>query len=87
MTEYHRAPEPPTVAVAYDDEGNEHARCYAWEAGQNYALHEGLRVVAVADDGGMTKANAQALYDAERDRYRDCYGVTTEPAPIQSPLF
>ena len=48
-------------------------RCYTWETGQVYA-NEGYRVVAVADDRHVTKAEAQALYDNERRNAIDCFG-------------
>lgn len=78
---YVSTPEPPTVAVVLSPEGEIIDRCYTWEAGQNYALHEGLRVIAVADDGGMTIDFAQQLYDAELARHDDCFGaVVHHPA-------
>ena len=63
------------VAVVYDADGNVYDRCYTWEAGQSYALHEGRRVEAVADDRGMTVEDAQRLYDAELAAHVDCWGV------------
>lgn len=66
--------EPPTVALIFDDDGSVD-RAYTWETGQSYAL-QGYRVVAVADAGHLTAAEAQDLYDAERARYRDCFGIT-----------
>lgn len=65
------------VAVVLNDDDSIYDHTFNWESGQNYALSQGYRVVAIADDGHMTKDNAQALYDAERDRYRDCYGIDT----------
>lgn len=62
------------VAVVYADDGTVYDHCFNWESGQNYALSNGLRVVAVADDGNMTVAAAQALYNAEKERYDDCFG-------------
>ncbi len=82
MSAYTRSPEPPVVAVVYDDDGAVYDRCFAWEAGQNYALHEGRRVEAVADDGAMTAEAAQRLYDADRAAHADCWGVApAEPTP------
>lgn len=69
------APEPPTVAVVYNADGTVYDRCYTWQAGQNYAMHEGRRVVAVADDAGVTIEEAQCLYDAELAAHVDCWGA------------
>ena len=62
------------VAIVYDESDHEIDRCYTWESGQNYALSQGFRVIAVADDGSTTIESAQQLYDAERARHLDCYG-------------
>lgn len=62
----------PTVAIALDDSGRYLDRCFTWGTGQTLA-QEGLRVVATADDGHMTLAEAQRLYDWERDCYNDCF--------------
>lgn len=62
------------VAVVFDDDGVVIEHCFTWQTGQNFALSEGKRVLAVADDGFMVVANAQKLYDADRDRYNDCFG-------------
>lgn len=46
-----------------------------WETAQNYVLHEGMTAYAVADESGYwTAERQQALYDAERARYLDCWG-------------
>ena len=74
MSAYVRADEAPVVAVVYDADGGVYDRCYTWEAGQSYALHEGRRVEAVADDHGMTVVDAQRLYDAELAAHVDCWG-------------
>ena len=63
------------VAIVYNHDGSVFDRCYTWEAGQNYALHEGRRVKAVADDAGVTIEEAQKLYDAELARHLDCWGA------------
>ena len=68
------SPDPSTVALVLDDEGAVYDEAYCWEAAQNYALHEGREVIAVADDGFMSKEQIQALCDAERARYLDCFG-------------
>ena len=61
------------VAHVYDDDDNLHDRCFTWETGQAYA-NAGYRVVAMADDGPMTVADAQRLYDYEREIAADCFG-------------
>lgn len=63
------------VAVVYNEDGTVYDHCFTWETGQNYALSNGYRVEAVADDGTMTIKRQQDLYDAERERYRDCFGI------------
>lgn len=83
MTDFTPTPEPPTVALVYDNDGDLYDRCYGWEAAQSYALHEGLRVIAVTGDAHLSKAECQDLYDDERERYRNCWGITDEPAPIK----
>ena len=65
----------PVVAIVYNEDGTVYDECWSWETGQTYALSAGYRVVAVADDGDMTVDRAQNLYDGERARYRDCYGL------------
>ena len=62
------------VAVVYNADGTVYDRCYTWEAGQSYALHEGRRVEAVADDRDMSAEDAQRLYDAELAAHVDCWG-------------
>jgi hypothetical protein len=66
--------ERPFVAEILNDDGTIHDHAWTWETGQSFALG-GWRVRAIADDGHMTIDEAQALYDAERARYRDCYGI------------
>ena len=65
------------VAIVYDDDGKVYDHCFTWESGQSYALSQGMIVEAIADDGYMTIDRAQSLYDAERDRYRDCFGLAS----------
>ena len=63
------------VAVAYNaDDGAVYDYCFTWQTGQTMAL-EGYIVKAIADDGHMTKDDAQRLYDAEKERHDDCFGV------------
>lgn len=64
------------VAVIYNDQGEIWDYAFNWESAQNYALNNGYRVLAVKDDGSMTIAEQQALYDAERARFNDCFGIT-----------
>lgn len=75
------APEPTVVAIVYNEDGSEHDHAWSWETGQNFA-QSGHVVKAVADDGHMTVAKAQALYDHERALYRDCFGI--EPYPEEA---
>jgi hypothetical protein len=63
------------VAEVLNEDGTVYDHCYTWETGQSMSL-AGYSVRAIADDGHMTKEAAQKLYDAERERYRDCFGVT-----------
>lgn len=65
------------VAIAYNQDGTVHDWCFNWETAQNFALSEGLTVKAIADDGFMDIDRAQRLYDAEKARYDDCFGITT----------
>lgn len=64
------------VAVVYNDDGTVLDHTWNWESAQNYALHEGKKVKAVKGDGHMSREEVQRLCDAERDRYRDCFGIT-----------
>jgi hypothetical protein len=61
------------VAIALDADGTIYDHAFTWETAQTLALSEGLQVIATADDGHMDTATAQALYNAELDRYRDCF--------------
>ena len=63
------------VAVVYNNEGEVWDYAFNWQSAQNYALHNGYHVQAIKDDGSMTIADQQALYDAERARFNDCFGV------------
>ena len=75
MSAYRSPYGTPIVAVVYNADGTVYDRCFTWEAGQNYAMHEGRRVVATADDGGMTVDGAQRLYDADLAAHVDCWGA------------
>ena len=63
------------VAVVYNNEGEVWDYAFNWESAQNYALNNGYHVQAIKDDGSMTIAKQQALYDAERARFNDCFGI------------
>lgn len=65
--------DPVTVAMIYDRDGNVIDECWSWETGQVMA-NDGYRVVAVADDGHMSIADAQSLYDYELRIAIDCFG-------------
>lgn len=70
--------EPIVVAVVIDPVTNErYDLCWTWEAGQNYA-QQGYIVKATRADGHMDVAQAQRLYDYERDCFMDCF-ARTEP--------
>lgn len=62
------------VAIVKADDGSILDCCFNWESGQNYALSSGVQVEAIADDVGLTREDAQRLYDVERERYIDCFG-------------
>lgn len=57
----------PDTGVVIDETG-------CWEAAQNYVLHEGMVAIAVGDESDFwTRERQQALFDAERARYIDCW--------------
>jgi hypothetical protein len=66
------------VAEVLNPDGTVYDHTYNWETAQNIALHEGRKINVLCDDGGMTKAEIQALCDAELERYNDCFGVDNE---------
>lgn len=69
--------EAPIVAAIFDlVTGVLHDFCWSWQAGQNYA-NMGYRIQAINDDGYMTIAEAQELYDWELDYAIDCFGYGT----------
>lgn len=79
MNGYVTPPARPAVAtvVAPGSSDATHDHCDSWETAQAYAA-TGYVVIATADDGTYwTKERCQALYDAERDRFIDCWGRTT----------
>ena len=65
------------IAFIYNNEGEVWDYAFNWQSAQSYALNNGYRVEAIKDDGHMTIAEQQALYDAERARFNDCFGITT----------
>lgn len=73
MTRGFSSPDYTIVAHVLNEDGTIYDKCYTWEAGQNYAIYEGRKVVAVADDGNMTAADAQRLYDSELALHLDCW--------------
>lgn len=60
-------------AVAYDKNDDEYDVCYTWEAAQTIA-REGYRIVAVSNDGFMSKEKIQSLCDYELEIALDCFG-------------
>jgi hypothetical protein len=66
------------VAVILTEDGMPYDGAFSWESAQSYALSQGMRVRALTDDGYMSRADIQALCDAERERYRDCFGLSED---------
>lgn len=68
-------PIPPydhCVAIAYDgDEVYDYLN--SWETCQSMAM-EGYRIIAIKDDGPMTKEAIQKMCDYERNAVADCFG-------------
>lgn len=70
------------VAEVLNADGSIYDRAFNWQTAQSMAL-EGYKVRVIADDewtiGGktysMSCADIQALCDAERERFRDCFGL------------
>lgn len=73
-TEYETVIDPPTVAIAYTDDGTVYDTLWSWEAGVNYS-NMGYSVKATAADGGVSVEQAQGWYDAERALAADCFGM------------
>lgn len=77
MTEYIAPAERPFVARIIDPEtGDTYDHAWSWETGQNYAM-QGYKVEALADDGWLSMAEAQDMYDACREAFNDCFNRTT----------
>ncbi len=64
----------PFVAVILESDGTIYDHAWSWETGENYAS-EGYRVVALTDDGHLTRGEAQAMYDRRLADFVDCFGV------------
>lgn len=66
---------PGAVAVILNDDDPTWIddSAYNWETAQSIALDTGKRVVALTDDGYMTRDQIQELCDSERARYLDCF--------------
>lgn len=62
----------PFVAVQVDDEGRPEDYCYNWETAENFGAEH--RMIALADDGHMSRETIQALCDQARAAYLDCFG-------------
>jgi hypothetical protein len=62
-------------AVILTEDGMPYDGAFNWESAQSYALSQGMRVRALTGDGHMSREDIQALCDAERERYRDCFGT------------
>lgn len=63
------------IAEILDDDGRVIDLALSWETAQSMALSEGYRVRVLRGDGHMSADEIQRLCDAERARYRDCYGL------------
>lgn len=61
------------IAEVLNEDGSVYDYTYNWESAQNYALSEGRKIRALRADGGMSKDEIQALCNAERERYLDCF--------------
>ena len=61
-------------AVILDHDGTVYDHAFTWETAQSMALSDGYAVIAIADDGHMSREEIQNLCDAERERYEDCFG-------------
>lgn len=62
-----------TIALAYDENGHIVDEIFSWETAQNFAAE--YEVVAIADDGIVTKQEIQDMCDYERKIHIDCFGV------------
>lgn len=72
--DYITAPDPTTVAEVLDPSTSEVMdRCYNWETAQTYASN-GYKIRALAADGeAWPIERIQAMCDAERRQFQDCY--------------
>lgn len=67
--------DPVVVAEVFHPETNEKVdECWSWETGQNYAKGN-YKVIAVRDDRGCDKGEAQRIYDYERKLAQDCWSL------------
>jgi hypothetical protein len=64
------------IAVVLNADDSIHDYTFNWETAQNMAL-QGYRIKVIASDpySSMTVDEIQALCDAEKDRYDDCFGT------------
>lgn len=60
------------VAVAFEG-GSAHDYAYNWQTAQTMA-NEGYRMVALADDGILSRDELQRMVDCERELVLDCFG-------------
>lgn len=68
-------PETIVAVVADASTGEKFDLTFNWETAQNYAAGRDYFVVAVADDGHMSRDDIQRLCDYERRTYLDCFGA------------
>lgn len=70
-----------TVAIVLAEDGKIYDHCFTWESGQSYA-RDGYVVRATADDGFMTAAEAQSLYNYELEIFSDCFNLPVPTVPL-----
>lgn len=61
------------VAIAFDKDGEIYDCCHNWESAQTVA-NEGYRMLAIANDGAMEKAEIQRICNYELTVALDCFG-------------
>lgn len=60
-------------AIAFTHDGEEYDSCYTWETAQTLA-NEGYYLIAVANDGHMSKEEIQRICNYEHEAAMDCFG-------------
>jgi hypothetical protein len=62
------------VAIAYNRDGSVMDECFTWELGELYSREQGIHVVAIIDDDGISKAEMQRMFDAGRRTFQASKG-------------